>query len=47
MAERVPDAQERLQRKEKQKMKTIRKARSPCLQFGQYELTEKVSVRIL
>ena len=29
MAERVPDAKERLQREEKQKMKTIRKARRP------------------
>ena len=47
MAERVPDAKERLQREEKQKMKTIRKARRPWLQFGQHELTEKVSIRIV
>ena len=44
MAERVPDcdAKERLKRlKEKQKMKTIRKAQRPWLQFGQLEPTKK------
>ena len=37
MAERFPDrdAREWLQLKEKQKMKTIRKAQRPWLQFGQ------------
>ena len=50
MAERVPDcdAKERLKRlKEKQKMKTIKKAQRPWLQFGQLEPTKKVSARIL
>ena len=50
MAERVPDcdAKERLKRlKEKQKMKTIKKAQRPWLQFRQLEPTKKVLARIL